>query len=60
MASVNKWLGIGNLGRDPEIRYSADGAAVCNISIACTSSWKDKKVVYLLQHLRYEGLEVLG
>jgi single-strand DNA-binding protein len=42
MASVNKWLGIGNLGRDPEIRYSADGAAVCNISIACTSSWKDK------------------
>jgi len=42
MASVNKWIGIGNLGRDPEVRYSADGAAVCNISIACTSSWKDK------------------
>ena len=42
MASVNKWIGIGNLGRDPEVRYSPDGAAVCNISIACTSTWKDK------------------
>ena len=42
MASVNKWIGIGNLGRDPEVRYSSEGAAVCNISIACTSNWKDK------------------
>lgn len=42
MASVNKWIGIGNLGRDPEVRYSPDGAAICNISIACTSTWKDK------------------
>ncbi|MHA3905183.1 single-stranded DNA-binding protein [Castellaniella sp. WN] len=42
MASVNKVVLIGNLGRDPEVRYSADGAAVCNISIATTESWKDK------------------
>ena len=42
MASVNKAILIGNLGRDPEVRYSPDGAAVCNISIATTSSWKDK------------------
>ena len=42
MASVNKWIGIGNLGRDPEVRYSSEGAAVCNISIACTSNWRDK------------------
>lgn len=42
MASVNKWIGIGNVGRDPEIRYSQDGAAVCNLSIACSHSWKDK------------------
>src|SRR5690606_35658773 len=42
MASVNKWIGIGNLGRDPEVRYSPEGTAVCNISIACTSTWKDK------------------
>ena len=43
MASVNKVILVGNLGRDPEIRYTADGMAVCNISIATTSSWKDKQ-----------------
>ena len=42
MASVNKWIGIGNLGKDPETRYLPDGGAVANISIACTESWKDK------------------
>ncbi|MFW7341844.1 single-stranded DNA-binding protein [Pollutimonas sp. H1-120] len=42
MASVNKVLIIGNLGRDPEIRYSADGAAICTISVATSTSWKDK------------------
>jgi single-strand DNA-binding protein len=42
MASVNKWIGIGNLGRDPEMRYTASGDAICNFSIACTESWKDK------------------
>lgn len=42
MASVNKVIVIGNLGRDPEVRYTPDGAAVCNIAVATTSSWKDK------------------
>ncbi|MFD4837690.1 single-stranded DNA-binding protein [Achromobacter sp. NPDC058515] len=42
MASVNKVILVGNLGRDPDVRYSPDGAAVCNISLATTSSWKDK------------------
>jgi len=42
MASVNKAILVGNLGRDPEIRYSADGSAVCNISIATSYQWKDK------------------
>ncbi len=42
MASVNKCIFIGNLGRDPEMRYMPDGQAVCNFSIACTESWKDK------------------
>lgn len=44
MASVNKWIGIGNLGRDPEMRYTASGEAICNFSIACTDSWKDKQL----------------
>lgn len=42
MASVNKVIIIGNLGRDPEIRYSADGAGICTISVATSTSWKDK------------------
>jgi single-strand DNA-binding protein len=42
MASINKVILIGNLGRDPETRYMADGGAITNISIATTSSWKDK------------------
>lgn len=43
MASVNKVILVGNLGRDPEVRYSPDGAAICNVSLATTSQWKDKK-----------------
>ena len=42
MASVNKVILVGNLGRDPEVRYSPEGAAICNVSIATTSNWKDK------------------
>jgi single-strand DNA-binding protein len=42
MASVNKVILVGNLGRDPEVRYSPDGAAICNLSVATTSQWKDK------------------
>jgi single-strand DNA-binding protein len=42
MASVNKVIIVGNLGRDPETRYSPDGAALTNVSIATTSQWKDK------------------
>ncbi|MCK9507697.1 MAG: single-stranded DNA-binding protein [Pigmentiphaga sp.] len=42
MASVNKVILVGNLGRDPEVRYSPDGAAICNVSIATTSNWKDR------------------
>jgi len=42
MASVNKVILVGNLGRDPETRYMPEGGAVTNISIATTDSWKDK------------------
>ncbi|HJV75391.1 MAG TPA: single-stranded DNA-binding protein [Noviherbaspirillum sp.] len=42
MASVNKWIGIGNLGQDPTTRYMPNGEAVTNISIACTETWVDK------------------
>lgn len=42
MASVNKVIIVGNLGRDPEVRYSASGDAMCNITVATTDTWKDK------------------
>lgn len=43
MASVNKVILIGNLGRDPEVRYTPSGSAVCNVSIATTRTWKNKE-----------------
>lgn len=42
MASVNKVILVGNLGRDPEVRYSPEGSAICNVSLATTSQWKDR------------------
>ena len=42
MPSVNKVILMGNLGRDPEVRFMPNGEAVCNFSIATTDSWKDK------------------
>lgn len=42
MASLNKVILIGNLGRDPEVRYLPDGGAIANISVATTDVWKDK------------------
>ena len=42
MASVNKVILIGNLGRDPEVRYAPSGAAICNVAIATSRNWKDK------------------
>ena len=40
---VNKAILIGNLGNDPDIRYTASGAAVANISLATAETWRDKE-----------------
>ncbi len=40
---VNKVILLGNLGNDPEVRYTASGAAVANVSLATTDSWRDKE-----------------
>ena len=42
MASVNKVILVGNLGRDPEVRRMPSGDAMVNLSIATTDTWKDK------------------
>ena len=42
MASVNKVILIGNLGRDPEVRYTPSGTAVANFTLATTENWTNK------------------
>jgi single-strand DNA-binding protein len=42
MASVNKVIIVGNLGRDPETRYTPSGEALTTISVATTDTWRDK------------------
>ncbi len=43
MASVNKVILVGNLGRDPELRYTQSGQAVANFTLATNEKWKDKE-----------------
>ena len=42
MASLNKAIIIGHLGKDPEVRYPPSGEAVCNFTVATSETWKDK------------------
>jgi single-strand DNA-binding protein len=42
MASVNCWYGIGNVGKDPELKYLPNGDTVANLSLATSEVWKDK------------------
>lgn len=39
---INKVILVGNLGNDPDVKYTADGRAIANISLATTESWKDR------------------
>ncbi|MGD9224459.1 MAG: single-stranded DNA-binding protein, partial [Desulfobacteraceae bacterium] len=43
MSGINKAIIVGNLGRDPEMRYTPDGTAVANFSVATSESWTDKQ-----------------
>jgi len=56
--SLNKCTFIGNLGRDPEMRYLGDGTPVCNLAIACGESWKDKNTGE--QHEKTEWIQVVA
>jgi single-strand DNA-binding protein len=42
MSSVNKVILVGNVGKDPEVRYTQDGKAIVNLSIATSETWRDK------------------
>ena len=54
---VNKVILVGNLGQDPEIRYTASGSAVATLSIATSDMWKDKNTGQ--QHERTEWHRVV-
>ena len=60
MASVNKWIGIGNLGRDPEMRSFPSGDQVANVTIACTDKWKDKQTGEAKEHTEWVRLVFNG
>ena len=50
---VNKVILIGNLGQDPEVRYTTGGAAVANVSIATSESWTDKQSGDKVEHTEW-------
>lgn len=60
MASVNKAILIGNLGRDPEIRYTQSGLAVANFSIATSESWSDKESGERKERTEWHRIVVFG
>ncbi len=60
MASVNKVILIGNLGRDPETRYTADGAAITNITIATSDRWKDKATGEMKEATEWHRIAFFG
>jgi single-strand DNA-binding protein len=60
MASVNKVILIGNVGRDPEIRYTSGGDAIANLSVATTERWKDKASGEMQEKTEWHRLSVFG
>ncbi len=60
MASVNKVILIGHLGKDPETRFLPDGKAVANVSIATTESWKDKATGEKQERTEWHRLTFFG
>ncbi|NHQ86816.1 single-stranded DNA-binding protein [Iodobacter sp. HSC-16F04] len=60
MASLNKVILIGNLGKDPENRFLPSGGAVCNFSIATTESWKDKATGQKQEKTEWHNITMYG
>lgn len=60
MSGVNKAIIVGNLGRDPEIRYTANGQAVANFSVATSESWKDKQSGEDVERTEWHRIVVWG
>ena len=57
---INKVILIGNLGRDPEVRYTAGGSAVANLRIATTESWRDKQSGEKKENTEWHSVVLFG
>jgi single-strand DNA-binding protein len=60
MASINKATLIGNVGKDPEIRYMPSGEAACNFSLATSESWKDKNSGERKEETQWHRISAFG
>lgn len=57
---VNKVIILGTLGKDPEIRYSTSGSAVCTLSLATNESWTDKATGERREHTEWHRVQLFG
>jgi len=57
---INKAVIVGTLGRDPEIRYSSNGNAVVNISVATNESWKDRETGEAQERTEWHRIVIFG
>lgn len=60
MASVNKVIIVGNMGKDPEVNFSAGGDAVVNVSVATSLKWKDKATGELKEETEWHRVVCFG
>lgn len=60
MAGINKVIIIGNLGGDPEVRYTPNGSAVANFNVATSESWKDKNTGEKKERTEWHRIVVWG
>lgn len=60
MASVNKAIIIGNLGKDPEVRHMPSGDAICNLTVATSEKWKDKQTGEMQEHTEWHRVSFFG
>ncbi len=57
---INKVILIGNLGKDPEVKYTPEGSAIANVSIATSESWKDKNTSEQMDKTEWHNLVFFG
>lgn len=57
---INKVILVGNLGQDPEVRYTPNGSAIANISIATSDSWKDKNTGQMQEKTEWHRVAIFG